>query len=181
MGRHKGVGMPRAKKQKLDAVRDRALEQVATADAESAGPLVALEPAAALPAARAPRAADKLNEIQQRVARLEAWKAAYQHLDLQRTSDVQSERLSEKNAEGHGAMGPSPFISPAESRAAQLIAIHAQFVDVMNEQQLAHFKKAVHLAEKLAFERLEALKQAIAKVEQEEAAQDASAPASSEY
>ena len=39
MGRHKGVGMPRAKKQKLDAVRDRALEQVATADAESAGPL----------------------------------------------------------------------------------------------------------------------------------------------
>ena len=54
MGRHKGVGMPRAKKQKLDAVRDRALEQVATADAESAGPLVALEPAAALPAARAP-------------------------------------------------------------------------------------------------------------------------------
>ena len=100
MGRHKGVGMPRAKKQKLDAVRDRALEQVATADAESAGPLVALEPAAALPAARAPRAADKLNEIQQRVARLEAWKAAYQHLDLQRASDVQSERPIEKNAEG---------------------------------------------------------------------------------
>ena len=42
MGRYKGVGMPRAKKQKLDAVRDRALEQVATADAESACPHLAL-------------------------------------------------------------------------------------------------------------------------------------------
>ena len=158
---------------------------MATADAESAGPLVALEPAAALPAARAPspRAADKLKEIRQRVARLEAWKAAYQHLDLQRASDVQSERPSEKNAEGQGAMGPSPFISLAESRAEQLLAIHARFVDVMNEQQLAHFKKAVHLAEELAFERLEALKRAKAKVEQdqEEAAQGASAPACSEF
>ena len=151
--------MPRAKKQKLDAVRDRALEQVATADAESAGPLVALEPAAALPAARAPspRAADKLKEIRQRVARLEAWKAAYQHLDLQRASDVQSERPSEKNAKGQGAMGPSPFISLAESRAEQLLAIHAQFVDVMNEQRLANFKKAASLAFELALERLEAV------------------------
>ena len=120
MGRHKGVGMPRAKKQKLDAVRDRTLEQVDTADAENAGPLVALEPAAALPAARAPRAADKLKEVRERVARLQAWKAAYQHLDLQPVSDVQSERPSEKTAEGQGAMGPSPFETGLLNRVRRL-------------------------------------------------------------
>ena len=46
--------MPRAKKKKLDAVRDRALEQVDSANAENKDPLVALEPAAA----HTPRAAD---------------------------------------------------------------------------------------------------------------------------
>ena len=51
----------------------------------------------------------------------------------------------------------------------------------MNEQQRACFRRAVHLAEELAFERLEAAEHAKAKVEQEEAAQDASAPACSEF
>ena len=58
---------------------------------------------------------------------------------------------------GKGAMGPAPLYSLAELHADQRLLIHEQFVDVMNEQRLANFKKAASLAFELALERLEAV------------------------
>ena len=54
-------------------------------------------------------------------------------------------------------MGPAPLYSLAELHADQRLLIHEQFVDVMNEQRLANFKKAASLAFELALERLEAV------------------------
>ena len=46
MGRYKGVGMPRAKKKKLEEARERYTKQVRWADAENNGQLANFEPEA---------------------------------------------------------------------------------------------------------------------------------------
>ena len=62
MGRYKGLGMPRAKKKKLEEARERLTKQVHWADAENNDPLAVCEPAAHVPAAREPTAADKVKQ-----------------------------------------------------------------------------------------------------------------------
>ena len=62
MGRYKGLGMPRAKKKKLEAARERYTKQVRWADTENNGQLANFEPEAHVPAAREPTAADKVKQ-----------------------------------------------------------------------------------------------------------------------
>ena len=86
MGRYKGVGMPRAKKKKLEAARERLTKQVHWADTENNGPQAAVELKAPVPAARAPTAADKVKEELQHVrsaAREATWIAAELAKDVQ--------------------------------------------------------------------------------------------------
>ena len=86
MGRYKGVGMPRAKKKKLEEARERYTKQVRWADAENNGQLANFEPAAHVPTAREPTAADKVKqELQQvrRTAREATWIAAELAKDVQ--------------------------------------------------------------------------------------------------
>ena len=86
MGRYKGVGMPRPKKKKLDAARDRLLTQVDSVDADNVAPQAVLEPLAALPPALEPTAADVLKkELQdaRRTAREAGWIAAELSKDVE--------------------------------------------------------------------------------------------------
>ena len=94
MGRYKGLGMPRAKKKKLDAARARLLEQVSSDAAEIVAPQAVLEPLAALPAAREPTAADVLKaELQD--ARRKAREASWIAEELQK--DVESAKRALNN------------------------------------------------------------------------------------
>ena len=93
MGRYKGLGMPRAKKKKLDAARARLLEQVSSDAAEIVAPQAVLEPLAALPAAREPTAADVLKaELQdaRRKAREASWIAEELQKDVESAKRAQS-------------------------------------------------------------------------------------------
>ena len=96
MGRYKGVGMPRAKKKKLEEARERYTKQVRWADAENNGQLANFEPAAHVPTAREPTAADKVKqELQQvrRTAREASWIAAELSKDVQRAKSEQQLNL----------------------------------------------------------------------------------------
>ena len=86
MGRYKGLGMPRAKKKKLEEARERLTKQVHWADAENNDPLAVCEPAAHVPAAREPTAADKVKQelqLVRRAAREASWIAAELSKDVQ--------------------------------------------------------------------------------------------------
>ena len=92
MGRYKGLGMPRAKKKKLDAARAALLEQVSADAAGITVPQLALEPAAAVPAAREPTAADTLKQELQdarQKARMAGW------IEAELAKDVQSAKRSQ--------------------------------------------------------------------------------------
>ena len=96
MGRYKGLGMPRAKKKKLDAAHDRLLKQADSADAENTAPQVDLEPAAAPPAAGEPTAADKLKQellAARRKARVAGWIAGELQKDVQSAKRDQQLKL----------------------------------------------------------------------------------------
>ena len=95
-GTNKGLGMPRAKKKKLDAARDRLLKQADSADAENTAPQVDLEPAAAPPAAGEPTAADKLKQellAACRKARVAGWIAGELQKDVQSAKRDQQLKL----------------------------------------------------------------------------------------
>ena len=96
MGRYKGLGMPRAKKKKLDAARDRLLKQADSADAENTAPQVDLKPAAAPLADGEPTAADKLKQellAARRKAREAGWIAGELQKDVQSAKRDQQLRL----------------------------------------------------------------------------------------
>ena len=100
IGRYKRLGMPRAKKKKLEAARERYTKQVRWADAENNGQLANFEPEAHVPAAREPTAADKVKqELQQvrRTAREASWIAAELSQDVQRAKSEQQLSLKCEN------------------------------------------------------------------------------------
>ena len=91
MGRYKGLGMPRAKKRKLDAARASLLEQVSADAAGTTAPQLVCEPAA-VPAARKATAADALKQELQdarRKARMARW------IEAELVKDVQSAKRSQ--------------------------------------------------------------------------------------
>ena len=93
MGRYKGLGMPRAKKRKLDAARASLLEQVNADAAGTAPPPAALKPLDALPAAREPTASDALKQElkdARRKAREWGWIEAELIKDVQYAKRAQS-------------------------------------------------------------------------------------------
>lgn len=96
MGRYKGLGMPKAKKKKLEAARERLTKQVHLADTEINGPQAVLEPAAHVPAARELTVADKVKQDLQhvrRAAREASWIAAGLSKDVQHAKSQQQTTL----------------------------------------------------------------------------------------
>ena len=96
MGRYKGLGMPRAKKKKLEEARERLTKQVHWADAENNDPLAVCEPAAHVPAAREPTAADKVKQelqLVRRAAREASWISAELSKDVQHAKSQQQMTL----------------------------------------------------------------------------------------
>ena len=101
MGRYKGLGMPRAKKKKLDEARARLLNQVDSIDSENVVPQAVLEPLPALPAAREPTAADALKaELQdaRRKARGLSWIADELQKEVESAKRAQSVKEKVANA-----------------------------------------------------------------------------------
>ena len=99
MGRYKGVGMPRAKKKKLDEARERLLKQLDSGDAENAAPQAVLEPLAALlPAALAPTAADVLKK-ELHEARCKAPEAGWIAAELQNDVEIAIKAQSDCESE----------------------------------------------------------------------------------
>ena len=93
MGRYKGLGMPRAKKKKLEAAGERLTKHVHLTDTEINGPQAVLEPAAHVPAARELTVSDKVKQDLQhvrRAAREASWIAAvFQKMcSMQRVSSI---------------------------------------------------------------------------------------------